>query len=92
MFGFLIGLSSLGSILADRKYFIPVFVTVSWFSKNTNSVFLISQNEFWRTKTGQKAVHCAHLTYIVPINVKYCGFGGKITEFPFYEIRCKNGN
>ena len=33
MFGFLISLSSPGSILADQKYLIPVFVTVFWFSK-----------------------------------------------------------
>ena len=43
-----------------------------------------SKNGFRRTKTGQKAVHWAHLTYEVTINVKECDFRKKNDRIPVF--------
>ena len=71
MFGLLIGLISPGSILADRKYFIPVFVTVSGFQKNTNSVFFFKIHFFCNRfqKTGILSIF--YIVALIHINC-YC--------------------
>ena len=68
MNGFLTGFTHPELILDDSKYIIPVLhpkqelVAELW--------ILINQNGLQRSKTGQKAVHCAHLNCLVPIEVK----------------------
>ena len=99
MYGYLAGFSFPKSIFA---VFSSNFLFCHHFSKNRkyvnfSKIALFHINcyfrgkGFRRTKNIQKVVHCAHITYIVPIIVKYCGFGEKISEFPFFEIRFKNG-